>query len=239
MQLKRKYVYIFLYALLTGTAAIFLSPDLFFWLLMSSPTAEKILLFYAMYPIGGLCIGLAFLLLIVYTAHAVKGENGRLSFSNACKHAFHLLLLLFCMLLSLLALIILAGLFSFVYFHFVFGVEAGLASLFPLFLSFDSISYFIKLFLLPFALHPIFSTLIHPRPIRETFRHALQTWKPMYKPLLFWCAAITVIQTAISLITHGMPYGFHAIILTISSTILQTAFFHKMLAHYARGNSAA
>ena len=236
MQRKQKYVYIFLYALLSGTAAIFLSRDFLFWLLVLPLTFGKVLLFYA---IGVLCIAVALLLLMVYTVHEVKRESDPLSFPNACKHVFRLLLMLFCMVPALLFFSVLRGLYSYAFFRFVSGIDVSCFPLFILCLFIEKLPAFANIFLLPFALHPFFSMLIHPRPIRETFRHALQTWENMYKPLLFWCTAIIAIQTAISLISSAMPHGFSEVIPIIFSAILQTAFFYKMLARYAREESAA
>ena len=141
------------------------------------------------------------------------------------------------MLPALLLFSILEGLYFWIISPYFFSMATGISSPLGLFLA--AIPALATLFLLPFALHPIFSTLIYPRPIRETFRHALQTWKTMYKPLLFWCAAVIAIQTAVSLISSAMPHGFSEVIPIIFSAILQTAFFYKMLARYAREESAA
>ena len=148
-----------------------------------------------------------------------------------------MILLLLSMLPALLLFSILEGLYFWLISPCVFNTASGTPS--PLSLIIGAIPSLASLFLLPLALHPLFSTLIHPRPIRETFRHALQTWKTMYKPLLFWCAAIIAIQTVVFLISSAMPHGFSEIIPIISPAILQTAFFYKMLARYAREESAA
>ena len=234
MQRKQKHVYIFLYALLSGTAAIFLSRDFLFWLLVLPLTLGKVLLFYA---IGVLCIAVALLLLMVYTVHEVKRESDPLSFPNACKHVFRLLLMLFCMVPALLFFSVLRGLYSYAFFRFVSSIDVSIFPLFILCLFIEKPPDFANIFLLPFALHPFFSMLIHPRPIRETFRCALQTWKPMYKPLLLWCAAITVIQTVIARFAETMPQGGSEIIPILSAAILQTAFFYRILARYVRANS--
>ena len=147
-----------------------------------------------------------------------------------------MVLLLFCMLPALLFFSVFEGLHFWLISPYFFNIASGTPS--PLGLILAAIPTFATLFILPLSLHPFFSTLIHPRPIREAFRQALQTWKTMYKPLLFWCIAIAAIQTAISLIGSVMLHRFSEIIPTISSAILQTAFFYKMLARYARANSA-
>ena len=234
MRQTRNFLYILLQALLSGLAAAFLAPQLFLsfthgWL----PLGAELLLRIA----GIICTVAAILLLMVYAVHNAKSASGLLPFSAACKHAGCVVLLLFCMLPALLLFSILEGLYFWIISPYFFSMATGISS--PLGLFLVAIPTFATLFLLPFALHPFFSMLIHPRSIRETFRHALQTWKTMYKPLLFWCAAIITIQTAVSLISSVMPYGFGEIISIISSAILQTAFFYKMLARYALENSVA
>ena len=234
MQRTRKLLYFFLQVFLSGVAVVFLLPRLFSalthdWL----PSGAELLGRIA----GFICTTATILLLMVYAAHEAKGAPDSLPFSAACKHAGCVVLLLLCMLPALLLFSILEGLYFWIISPYFFSMATGISS--PLGLFLVAIPALATLFLLPFALHPFFSTLIHPRPIRETFRHALQTWKTMYKPLLFWCAAIITIQTAVSLISSVMPYGFGEIISIISSAILQTAFFYKMLARYALENSVA
>ena len=234
MQQKRKYLFVFLQALLSGFVAISLEPHLFSarthsWL----PVRTELFLHIT----GVICAFAAILLLMVYASHEAKGTMAPLPFITACKHAGHMVLLLLCMLPALLLFSILEGLYFWLISPYFFNTASGIPS--PLGLTLAAIPALATLFLLPLMLHPFFSTLIHPRPIREAFRHALQTGKTMYKPLLFWCAALIAIQTVVSLISGTMPRGFSEIIPISSSAILQTAFFYKMLARYARENSVA
>ena len=229
MYIKRKQLHIFLQILLSATATAFFVPCTF------SPFPQGLLpngIELLLRVIGVICASAAILLLMVYTVHKAKGAAVALPFSAACKHAGHVVLLLLCMLPALLLFSILEGLYFWLISPYFFNTASGIPSPLGLFLA--TIPALAILFLLPLALHPFFSTLIYPRPIRETFRHALQTWKTMYKPLLFWCIAITAIQAAVSLISSAMPHGFSEFIPIISSAILQTAFFYKMLARYAR-----
>lgn len=237
MQQVRKLLYVFLQTILSGVYAAFLAPYPFPAITHSGLSIGPELLLHVA---GVICTTAAILLLIVYAAHEVKGVPGSLPFSAAYRHTLRMVLLLLCMLPALLLFSILEGLYFWLiapYFFNAFQLGSGLSFLLGLFLA--AIPTLATLFLLPFALHPFFSMLIHPRSIRKTFRHALQTWKTMYKPLLFWCVAIIAIQTAISLISSAMPHGFSEIIPIISSAILQTAFFYKMLACYVREGSAS
>ena len=231
MQHNQKLLFIFLQALLSGLEAAFLAPYLFSALTHSwLPSGAELLVRIT----GAICTTAAILLLMVYAAHEVKGAATALPFSAAYKHAGHILLLLVCMLPALLLFSILEGLYFWLISPHFFNAASGTPSTLGLFLA--AIPAPATLFLLPLALHSFFSMLIHPRRIRNAFRHALQTWKTMYKPLLFWCIAIIAIQTAVSLISSAMPHGFSEIIPIISSAILQTAFFYKMLARYVRAN---
>ena len=234
MKQIRKLKLIFLQALLSGAATIFLASPLFSALTYSclSGNAE---LFLRM--AGVICTATAILLLMVYAAHEAKSVSDSLPFPDACKHAGHMVLLLLCLLPALLLCSILEGLYFWLISPYFFNTSSGMPSPLGLFLA--AIPAPATLFLLPLALHSFFSMLIHPRRIRNAFRHALQTWKTMYKPLLFWCIAIIAIQTAVSLISSAMPHGFSEIIPIISSAILQTAFFCKMLARYVREESTA
>ena len=219
---------------LFGAVSAFLSPHLFSalvygWLPSEAESPLRIA--------GVICTAAALLLLMVYAAHEAKGAAAALPFSAACKHAGHVVLLLLCMLPALLLFSALQGLYFWLIAPYFFNTGNGMPSPLGLFLA--AIPALSTLFLLPLVLHPFFSMLIHPCPIRETFRHALQTWKTMYKPLLFWGIAIIAIQTVVSLVSSAIFHGSGEIIPIISSAILQTAFFYKMLACYVREGSAS
>ena len=186
---------------------------------------------------GVICTAAALLLLMIYATHEAKNTAAPLPLIAACEHAGHVVLLLLCLLPALLLFSILEGLYFWLISPYFFNIAGGPPSSLGLILV--AIPALATLFLLPIALHPFFSMLIHPRPIRKTFRHVLQTWKTMYKPLLFWCVAVIAIQTAVSLIGNAMPHGFSEIIPIVSSAILQTVFSYNMLACYARENSVA
>ena len=193
MQQVRKIMLVFLQALLSGTATIFLAFSLFSALTDSCLSGNAELL---LRMAGVICTAAAILLLMVCAEHGAKGAPVSLPFSAACRHAGRVILLLLSMLPALLLFSILEGLYFWLISPCVFNTASGTPS--PLSLIIGAIPSLASLFLLPLALHPLFSTLIHPRPIRETFRHARQTWKTMYKPLLFWWTAIIAIQMAIS-----------------------------------------
>ena len=237
MQPRQKNLYIFLQVVFGGMTASFLKPLQFPAVIIDGLPVR------AEWPLciaGIMCTAVAILLLMVYIAQEEKGTPGSLPFSAVCRHALQVVLLLLCMLPALLLFSILEGLYFWLiapYFFNAFQPGSGFPSFLGLFLA--TLPALATLFLLPLAFHPFFSMLIYPRPIRETFRHALQTWKTMYKPLLFWCTAIIAIQTALSLISSAIPYGFSEIIPILSSAVLQTLFFYKMLARYVSENSVA
>ncbi len=235
MQHKRILLYILPYALLSSAAAICLTPSLFASLTygLVHGLAET-----ALRWAGLLCTCAAALVLMVYAAHAAKNPMEKLPFPTACRRALHTALLLLCMLPALLLLSILQGLYS--WFLFPFFSDTG-QNIFPaLVFLLAAIPALVRLFLLPFALHPLLLSLTEPQPIPQVFRTALHTWKARYKTLLFWCAAVMTAQTVVSLLLRfAAPTLFStgvsiSLITALFSGILQAFLFFKLLIRYSR-----
>ena len=141
------------------------------------------------------------------------------------------------MLPALLLLSVLQGLYSWFLFPFFSDVSQ---SIFPaLVFLLTAIPALARLFLLPFALHPLLLSLTEPQPVPQIFRAALRTWKMHYKTLLFWCAAVMAAQAVVSLLLRfAVPTLFSTGIISSLITILfsgalQAFLFFKLLIRYS------
>ncbi len=235
MQRKRIFLYILPYALISSTTAVCLTPSLFATLTYghAQGLAET-----ALRWAGLLCACAVALVLMVYAVHAAKNPMEKLPFPTACRRAIHMVLLLLCMLPALLLLSVLQGLYS--WFLFPFFSDTG-QNIFPaLVFLLAAIPALVRLFLLPFALHPLLLSLTEPQPIRQLFRAALHTWKAQYKTLLLWCAAVMAAQTAVSLLLRFAAQALFStgasisLIAILFSGVLQALLLYRLLVRYTR-----
>ncbi len=235
MQQRKLLFYLIPYTLLSSAAAICLTPALFATLThgYAQGLAEA-----ALRWAGLLCTCAAALVLMVYAAHAAKRPAEKLPFPAACRRAIHTALLLLCMLPALLLLSVLQGLYSWFVFPFFSDVSQSVFPEFVFLLA--AVPALVRLFLLPFALHPLLLLLIEPQPIRQLFCTALHTWKAQYKTLLFWCTVVMAAQAAVSLLLRfAAPTLFStgvsiSLITALFSGILQAFLFFKLLIRYSR-----